>query len=193
MGRKSVLSEKQWAEIERRLIAGEGARAIAPDFKINESAIRKRFGTQPKQIKDIANQVLAAEQAFKALPIKAQITAQGLIDDLRAVSLHLAGAAKYGSATAHRLSGIAHGKAQEIDDAAPMTEQSMESLKGIAVLTRMANESSQIGLNLLNANKDRIKRIEDAAEQDTGDSDADARAEAIALRLEASIATAKTS
>ena len=114
MGRKSVLSEKQWAEIERRLIAGEGARAIAPDFKINESAIRKRFGTQPKQIKDIANQVLAAEQAFKALPIKAQITAQGLIDDLRAVSLHLAGAAKYGSATAHRLSGIAHGKAQEI-------------------------------------------------------------------------------
>ena len=187
MGRKSSLTEKQWHEIGQRLLAGEAGRVLAREFGISETAIRKRFGSQNKQIKEVANQVVAAEIAFKALPVSSQISAQNLIDELRAVSMHLAGAAKYGSATAHRLAGIAHGKVQEIDDAMPLDAESLESLKGIAVLTRMANESSQIGINLLNANKDRIKRIDDAAEQDEGNTDDDARADAIAARLEASI------
>lgn len=45
-------------------------------------------------------------------------------------------------------------KVAEIDDAAPLTEDSVQSLKGIAVLSRMANEASEIGVNLLRANKD---------------------------------------
>lgn len=71
--------------------------------------------------------------------------------------MHLAGAGKFGAATAHRLSGIAHGKVSQIDDASPLNEESLESLKGIAVLTKMANDSSQIGINLLAANKEFIK------------------------------------
>ena len=93
------------------------------------------------------------------MPISSQIDALTLVDELKAISTHLAGAAKYGSATAHRLAGIAHSKVQEIDDAAPLDESSLETLKGIAVLTRMANDASTIGVNLLNANKDTIKVI----------------------------------
>nr|WP_315471747.1 hypothetical protein [uncultured Rhodoferax sp.] len=96
---------------------------------------------------------------MKALPISSQIDALTLVDELRAVSNHLASAAKFGSATAHRLAGIAHAKVQEIDDAKPLNAESMEALKGIAVLTKIANEASTIGVNLLNANKDQIKLV----------------------------------
>lgn len=58
--------------------------------------------------------------------------------------------------TSHRLSGIAHGQVEKIDDADPITEESLETLKGIAVLTKMANSSSEIGLNLLRANKEAV-------------------------------------
>lgn len=61
--------------------------------------------------------------------------------------------------TAHRLSGIAHSKIDQIDDATPLDESSLESLKGIAALTRMANASSEIGLNLLRANKEAIDNL----------------------------------
>lgn len=100
--------------------------------------------------------MLAAEDALRALPVAQQIATINLADQLRSISGHLAGAANYGAATAHRLSGIANGKASEIDDAAPMDEESLMTLKGIAALTRMANDSATIGLNLLNANKDRV-------------------------------------
>jgi ABC-type transporter Mla subunit MlaD len=154
MGRKSSLTEKQWSEIERRLIAGEKGRALAREFEVSEAIIRKRFGAQTKQIKDVANQLVAAETAFSALPISAQISARTLADELKEISMHLAGAARYGAATAHRLSGIAHAKVAEIDDAAPLDDKSRQALGDIAVLTKMANGSAEIGLNLLKANKE---------------------------------------
>lgn len=154
MGRKSSLTEKQWSEIERRLIAGEKGRALAKEFGISEAASRKRCGAQTKQIKDVANQLVAAETAFSALPISAQISARTLADELKEISMQLAGAARYSAATAHRLAGIAHAKVAEIDDAAPLDDQSRIALGDIAVLTKMANGASEIGLNLLRANKD---------------------------------------
>lgn len=160
MGRKSSLTEKQWAEIGRRLLAGtESARALAREFGTSEASVRRKFPAQRQDVKTVANQIVAAEAALKALPISSQIDALTLVDELRAVSNHLASAAKFGSATAHRLAGIAHAKVQEIDDAAPLDDKSMEALKGIAVLTKIANEASTIGVNLLNANKDQIKLV----------------------------------
>lgn len=163
MGRKSKLTDRQWEQIGKRLLAGESGRALAKEFGVSEATIRARFSTQVAEIKSVANQIVATDAALKALPISSQIAAHNLADELIAISTHLAGAGKYGAATAHRLSGIAHAKVQEIDDAAPMTEQSYESLKGIAALTRMANESSQIGMNLLQANKDAIKEMNQRA------------------------------
>lgn len=77
-----------------------------------------------------------------------------LVDELRAISTHLAGAAKFGAATAHRLTGIAHDLVQQIDDANPLA--SMEQLKAVAALGKTANEASHIALNLLAANKGNI-------------------------------------
>ncbi len=160
MGRKSSLTERQWVEIGKRLLSGkESARSLAREFGTSEASLRRKFPSQRKDVKNVANQIVAAEEALKRLPISSQIDALALVDELKAISTHLAGAGKYGAMTAHRLSGIAHAKVVEIDDAAPLDEGSLESLKGIAALTRTANMASEIGINLLRANKDQIDQM----------------------------------
>jgi hypothetical protein len=136
------------------LLEGESGRALAEEFGVSETAIRKKVSSQVSEIKTVANQIATAQTALSKLPISSQISAQTLAQRLMSISNHLASAADYGAATAHRLAGIAHMKVAEIDDAAPLTEDSVQSLKGIAVLSRMANEASEIGVNLLRANKD---------------------------------------
>ena len=83
-----------------------------------------------------------------------------LADDLKSISLHLAGAARFGSATAHRLAGIANAQVAEIDDADPLCPASVETLKGVSALTRLANDAGALGMNLLAANKDRVREGE---------------------------------
>lgn len=164
MGRPSKLTEKQWQEIDARLLKGEPGRSLAREYDVSEAAIRKRFGAH-KQIKAVANQLVAAEMALEALPLGAQVSARTLADDLKEISSHLAGAARYGAATAHRLSGIAHAQVALIDDADPLGVDSIETLKGISALTKLANDSSVIPINLLNANKDSVKIINNVTEQ----------------------------
>ncbi len=156
MGRPSKLTPKQWAEVERRFLTGEKADALGKEFGVSGAAIRERFSALRGKVESVANQMVASERALRELPVSAQLSALSLADELRAISMHLASAAKYGSATAHRLAGIAHGKVQEIDDAAPL-EGSMDTLRNVAVLTKMANEAGAIGMNLLAANKDLMK------------------------------------
>jgi len=163
MGRPSKLNEKQWDEIKRRLAAGEKAAALAREFGVSRASVSERCQKPSETIRAVANQLVSADAALRALPVSEQILTLNLFDELKQISTHLAGAARYSAATAHRLSGIAHSKVQEIDDAAPLNDESREALKDVAVLTRMANEASTIGVNLINANKDRIRDAEEVA------------------------------
>jgi AraC-like DNA-binding protein len=165
MGRPSKLTEKQWASIGERLLKGEKAADLAREFGVSKTRISARFSERTGTVKTVANQLVAAESALRALPLSEQVSVLTLADELRAISMHLAGAAKFGSATAHRLSGIAHAKVQEIDDAAPLTAESLESLKGVAVLSKMANEAAVIPTALLTANKDYVKELNTGASQ----------------------------
>ncbi len=167
MGRKSSLTENQWAEIERRSVAGESGRKLAAEFGISEAAIRKRLGSQVKEIKDVAKQLVAAEMAFKALPIGAQISARTLADELIEITSHLVGAGKYTSSISHRLSAIANSQLDKIDEQDPM--KSAEVLQSIAVLTKMANSSAEIGIGLLTANKEMIRDAQRAGGKSTAD------------------------
>lgn len=154
MGRKSKLTDAQWEQIGKRLLDGGSARALGREFGVSEATIRERFATQHKKIKNVANQVVATTMALRELPISAQISAHNLASRLIAISEHLAGAAVYGAATAHRLNGIANSQVEKIDDAEP--EKTIEVLKRIDALTRVANNASEIGMNLLRANKETI-------------------------------------
>lgn len=171
MGRKSALTPEQWVDIERRhLVNGESINALAIEFGVNESSIRRKIKPNKTELPNEAKplQVLAREKvdADKAvmriaeqiaeLPVARQQIVSDLAQKLTNISVHLGSAAEYGAATAHRLAGIAHMKATEIDDAKPLDDESVAALKGIAVLTRMANDASEIGVNLLRANKDAV-------------------------------------
>jgi ABC-type transporter Mla subunit MlaD len=156
MPRPSKLTDAQWEKIGKRLLAGESPSALAREFGVSKSTISGRFSERVKNVKDAANQIVAAENALSKLNVSEQIAARSLADDLKAISQHLAGAARFGAATAHRLSGIAHSKVAEIDDAAPLDAESRDALTDVAALTKMANEASEIGMNLLKANKDTI-------------------------------------
>ncbi|SEL12353.1 Helix-turn-helix domain of resolvase [Roseateles sp. YR242] len=163
MGRPSKLTEQQWAEIQKRLLAGEKAADLAREFKVSKTRISERFSERNGTVKAVANQIVEADAALRRLPVTEQIAALTLADELKAISKHLASAAKYGAATAHRLSGIAHAKVQEIDDAAPLDDESRGALRDVAVLTKLANDSAEIPMSLLQANKDLAKEINQQA------------------------------
>ncbi|WP_287820136.1 helix-turn-helix domain-containing protein [Achromobacter sp.] len=156
MGRPSKLTDAQWEAIGKRLLAGESTSALAREFGVSKGAISTRFSKRTETIKSVANQLVAADRAMANLNVSEQIAARSLADDLKAISEHLAGAARYSSATAHRLALIAHTESEKIDDTAPTNSESVEALKGVALLTKMANASSEIGINLLRANKEQI-------------------------------------
>lgn len=164
MGRRSKLSEDQWAEIERRLVSGEGVRALAEVYGISPGQISKRFpNSVSKSVHAVAEKLVSAQNALAALPMSQQSLAVSLAEKLRNISGHLASAAEYGSATAHRLSALANAEVSKVDDAEPLNPVSLEAMKGVAALTKLANDSSSIALNLLNANKDSINKMNQPA------------------------------
>jgi hypothetical protein len=159
MGRPSKLTDKQWEEIGERLLKGEKAADLAREYGVSKPVISARFSKRTKTVKSVANQIVATEEALRALPLSEQVQAVSLAEQLRSISNHLAGGANYGAATFHRLAGIAHAKVQEIDDAAPLNEESREALRDVAVLTKMANDAAVTPLNLLAANRETVKQL----------------------------------
>lgn len=157
MGRKSKLTEAQWAEIESRLLSGESRRALGREFGIAETSIRQKFAGSVEKVKEVADKIVQATRAVQALPPLARVNAQNLARKLIDISENLASAALHGSATAHRLNALANSEVGKVDDADPMA--SLENLRNVGVLTKLANESASIGINLLAANKEAIKRM----------------------------------
>ena len=163
MARPSKLSPEQWLEVERRLAAGEGVRDLAKEYEISPASVSKRsVSKQTKQVQVVAKQLAEAQTALAELPVHQQYVAVSLAEKLRNISDNLAAAAQYGAQTAHRLSALANSEVAKVDDADPL--QSVENLKGVAALTKLANESATIALNLLSSNKETVQRINDGTD-----------------------------
>lgn len=182
MGRHSKLTEKQWAEVEKRLLAGEVPASLAKEYGVNRAAMSRRFSQPLKTIKHVANQIFETDVALKLLPVAQQIAAINLADELKAISGHLASAGKYGAMTAHRLSAIANSQMEKVDDADPMSSEDI--LTGIAGITKIANSSSEIAINLLRANKEFVDSMNGGSELSSM-SDADIIAELESIRVSA--------
>ncbi len=157
MARPSKLSPEQWQEIERRLSAGEGASALAREFGISPASISVRVSKVSKKVSETAYKLAEAQTALAELPVPQQYAAVSLAEKLRAISTSLANAAELGAKTAHRLHALANAEVGKVDDAEPLSSKSIEALKGVGVLTKLANDSSAIAVNLLNANRDTVK------------------------------------
>lgn len=169
MGRKSKLSPDQWGELEKALLEGESVRAQARKFGISEASIRERMRNVAKTpgVKEVASLLVeassarsVAERALSELPVSAQISAQNLAARLISIGHNLAAAADDGSAIARRLAAIAKTEVQKVDDVDPLS--TFGHLKSVSTLMNLAKEAAHIPLNLLAANKDRMKSLEEA-------------------------------
>lgn len=175
MGRPSKLTPAQWAEVERRLLAGETARALGKEFGITEGAIRQKFGattrvsTQSAQVQETAQKIADAELALQALPAGQRPAAMELADILRSTGMSLGRAAELGAKNAHRLQFMANTELQKVDDEATLSDdKSVAALKTVAILTKMANDAAVVPTNLLAANKDRMKEAPEDEDKPRG-------------------------
>lgn len=159
MGRPSKLTLDQWAEIERRLASGEKAADLAREYKISQTRISERISKVSEIIRNTAHKLADAQSALAELPVAQQYAAVSLAEKLRNISGSLASAAELGAKTAHRLHALANAEVGKVDDSDPLNAESISALKGVGVLTKLANESSQIAVNLLSANRDEIKHL----------------------------------
>lgn len=157
MARPSKLSPQQWQDIERRLSAGEGASELAREYGVNPSQISRRVTQVSQKVRNVAQNLAKAQTELAELPVPQQYAAVSLAEKLRAISTSLANAAELGAKTAHRLHALANAEVGKVDDADPLNVKSIEALKGVGVLTKLANDSSQIAVNLLNANRETVK------------------------------------
>ena len=164
MARPSKLTPEQWDEVKKRRLAGESFGNLAKDYGISKAAIIKQIGNRLVTVKDVANQIVTTEANLRRLPVTDQLLAISLSDKLRSISTHAAGAADNGMAIAHRLTGIGRMLVEQVDDADPLA--SMEQLKAVAVIGKIANDAAHIGLNLLNANKGQMPVDPPAAPKD---------------------------
>lgn len=151
-GRPSKLSEQQWLEMSDRALNGEPVRALAREYGVSPSAANERISKMHGNLKDVARQIVATEQALAQLPISAQISAQRLAEDMRAISSNLATAGKMGSIVARKTMEVAAKQSEKVNEDDPM--ESAEVLQGIAALTKIANDSGQLGLNLIRVSKE---------------------------------------
>lgn len=172
MARPSKLTEKQWTEIERRVppAGNESIRSVAKEYGVSEGVIRKRVKTHTKPINALANQLAAAEMELEKLPLSTQCKVRTLADSLKGISENLAGAAEYGAMTAHKLAKVAHIQAAKISEHENDPVRP-DDLKGIAALTNLANQASNIGIGLIAATKGQVKAdsIPDSAKLLTDD------------------------
>jgi AcrR family transcriptional regulator len=179
MGRKSKLTEAQWAEIEQRLIAGAARRVLAREYGVSETSIREHFGKQSDTVQAVAEAIVAAEvqtekamARLEALPPLAQISAQNLAAARKRIADNFAVGMEHGSDTFARTQQAANKIVRaSVDNPAA----NVENLRVAAGLVKLGNDA-MAGL----AGKDVMQQ--DADEQ--GDSDDDARREALARRLE---------
>jgi len=163
MGRPSKLSPEQWAEVERRLAAGEGASELSREFGVHPSQVTRRVAQKSQKVREVAQKVAEAQTALAELPMAQQYSALSLAEKLRSISSSLASAAELGAKTSHRLHALANGEVAKVDDADPMKQ--LDNLRNVGVLTKLANESAHVALNLLAANKGRVAKAEEEERQ----------------------------
>jgi hypothetical protein len=153
MARKSPLTDKQWSDIERRLLNGESANSLAKEFGISEGAIRKRFGAKVRTIKEVGKQLVDAELALENLDIGTKVRTRKYADELKAMLGSLTTAGALSAKTSSKLALIAHAQAELIDPRKTI-EENKEAIRSVMAFQAGANNAAQIGLGLMKTNQD---------------------------------------
>jgi hypothetical protein len=166
MARPSKLTDRQWEEIKSRMLKGEKAADLSREYGVSKTSISERLSKRVETMKAVSNQLVSAEQNLKALPVSEQVTVLNFVDDLKAISLNLASAGKFGAINANRLSELANSQLGTVNEETLMTGEGMVALKLVGALQDLANEASKVPLGLLNANKDQVVKLNNPQHSD---------------------------
>ena len=158
MARRSKLSDSQWAEIQRRLLSGEGTRALAKEFGVGAARVSERFSEHVPKLKNLANQLATVEDAVQKLPVPEQAAVRNLADNLRGIFNGVARAVRAGADTAAILHEQAEERAKSImraepDEAGHLVDSAVRS--DVTDLQIMGNRALSPALRLVIANRDR--------------------------------------
>ena len=82
MGRPSKLSARTWDDIGVRLLHDEKAADLAREFKVSDAAISVRFSEGHRVIRQVAHELVRADEALRALPQSEQLAALRLAEKL---------------------------------------------------------------------------------------------------------------
>ena len=158
MGRPSKLSPDRWVELERRLNLGESAAVLSREFGVSQSVISNRFSKVSIEVRKTAELIVAGRVALAELPVVKQYQVLNLADRLQSIAESVTSAVELSAKTGHRMHALANTEACRVDDSNPLGD--METLKGVAVLTKIANEALAPALSLIASSKDRMTAYE---------------------------------
>jgi hypothetical protein len=80
MGKASKLSQRQWDDIGHRTLHGESAAGLAREFKVSKAIVSARFAERNRRIRQVAQMLLDADLALRALSPAEQLAALRLAD-----------------------------------------------------------------------------------------------------------------
>lgn len=142
-----------------KLRAGAGTCQVADEYGVSPSVISTRFPKKNLKVSETAMKLADAHESLAMLPLNEQYAAINLAEKLRSISHSLSDSAVLAAMTSHRLAALANAQVCKVDDVDPTSEESINTLRGIALMTKLANDSSSLGLGLLSANRDAMKNI----------------------------------
>lgn len=152
MGRPPKLSDRQKAEIGRRLATGESMASLAKEFKVGRATMTRVFSGRVQNIEKVAKTLAMVELEVDRMPVSEQVSVRSLADQLKGLSESAVQAGATGMKTASLLHKRALKHVESLDE-----EATVEDLRLSDAMLTVAGKASALGVSLMNANKDAAK------------------------------------
>ena len=154
MGRSAKLSDRQKAEIIRRLIAKESAAKLIKEFKISKSLFYSLFSGQISGIQEDAKVLADAELRVASYPISGQVAIRTLADQLKDIENSYANGAAAGARSADRLHNLAdRASARLVQRADEEDGLDPKDVALVSALHQTANQGATMASNMIAANR----------------------------------------
>lgn len=149
MGRPPKLSDRQKAEIGRRLATGESMASLAKEFKVGRATMTRVFSGRVQNIEKVAKTLAMVELEVDRMPVSEQVSVRTLADQLKSLSESAVHAGATGMKTASLLHERAWKHVKSLDE-----EATIEDLRLSDAMLTVAGKASALGVSLMSANKD---------------------------------------
>ncbi|WP_243320422.1 hypothetical protein [Geothrix sp. SG200] len=144
-GRPSKLSDRDRAEILRRLALGETPASLCGEFRVSRSRFSELFSEKATMVREVATRLADVEREVEALPISEMISVRTLADQLKDLGQSLVTTATLNGRTAEIMAGKAVKAAERLGET-----PTLEDLRLPGAYIEVANKGTALGVSLMN-------------------------------------------